>query len=360
MKGYRLSVLALILLPALIFAITALADRSDQANHQTPEPARFVRVAPVQLDVIQQPLRLPGLLRATATAELAFLHAGHLVERRVRRGEQVSAGQVLALLHNPALSPALSASEARLREVQTELAQAERELQRVEDLHQRDLVSTEALERARARRSALAEASGQAEAQRREASEQLAEASLRAPFAGTVIDIHAETGEFVSAGQPILALAGNSSLEVALQVSAARAAALRLDQPVRVLQANNGASSEARVIEIGLASGGRAAPLRLALDAFPAHWQPGLGVTVELDFAQEPRLSVPLAAVIDPGGGQARVFVLRDLQVQRLPVQLGPVSAGRIVVTGELTAEDVVVVAGHGQLLDGETVRVLP
>lgn len=351
---------ALILLSGLIFAIAAVSIGSGKAEPEAPEPARFVRVAAVQLTDIQQPLQLPGLLRASETAELAFLHAGQLTERRVRRGEQVEPGQVLALLHNPALSPTLSASEARVRELETELAQADRELQRVEELYRRSLVSTEALERARARRATLAEAGEQAEARRREASEQLAEASLRAPFAGMVIDIHAEAGEFVRAGQPILALAGNGSLEVALEVSARRAAALRVGQPVRVMDPGSQTDLAARVIEVGLAGPGRAAPLRLALDAFPPYWQPGLSVTVELDFAQESRLSIPLAAVTDPGGARPSVFALRGSRVERLPVKLGPVSGGRVVVEAALGAEDRVVIAGQGQLLDGESVRVMP
>lgn len=360
LKRWLLPMLTVVLLAALIFALTARSVGSGETNAQAPKPERFVRVAPVELETVEQPLRLPGLLRAAETADLAFLHAGHLAERRVRRGEPVNAGQVLALLHNPALSPALSASEARLREVQTELAQADRELQRVEDLQQRSLVSTEELERARARRSALAEAVEQAEARRREASEQLAEASLRAPFSGTVIDLHAESGEFVSAGQPILALAGNGSLEVELKISAQRASQMRSGQAVRVGETAHQLDLEARVIEIGLAAPGRPAPLRLVVDDPPAHWQPGLGVIVELDFAREPRLQVPLSAVIDPGGDQAVVFLIRDGKVERVPVQLGPVSAGRIAVSGSLNDADRVVIAGHGQLLDGESVRVLP
>ncbi len=359
-RHMRPAAFALILLSGLIFAIAAVSVGSGKDQPEAPEPARFVRVAAVQLTDIQQPLQLPGLLRASETAELAFLHAGQLAERRVRRGEQVELGQVLALLHNPALSPTLSASEARVRELETELAQADRELQRVEDLYRRSLVSTEALERARARRATLAEAGEQAEARRREASEQLAEASLRAPFAGMVIDIHAEAGEFVRAGQPILALAGNGSLEVALEVSARRAAALRVGQPVRVMDPGSQTDLAARVIEVGLAGPGRAAPLRLGLDGFPPHWQPGLSVMVELDFAQESRLSVPLAAVTDPGGGRPSVFALRGSRVERLPVKLGPVSGGRVVVEAALGAEDRVVIAGQGQLLDGESVRVLP
>ncbi len=355
-RGLLLLGLALLLTAGVV----AVLARSGEAELTAPETARFVRVAAATDEAGSEPLRLPGLLRATDTAELAFLHAGQLAERRVRRGEQVSAGQVLALLHNPALSPGLSAAEARLREVHTELEQVERERRRIEDLHERRLVPTEELERIHARRDALRQAVEQAEARRREASEQLAEASLRAPFAGTIVDLRVDAGEFVAAGQPILTLAGNGSLEVALEIGARRVRGLHPGQTALVRESDGSISAEASLVEIGLASPGRPAPLRLRIDEAPADWRPGLGVQVELNLAEPARLSVPLPAVVDPGSGQPRIFRVVDDRAFLVPVSLGPVRAGRVAVEGALAAGDMVVVAGQGQLLDGETVRVLP
>jgi len=346
---------------AMLLACGVWSALASAANTPLPAPEnlRFVRVAPVLSEPELERLRLPGLLRAADTAELAFLEAGHLAERRVTRGQQVAAGDILGLLYNPSLTPGLNAADARLNEVRTQLEQLEREQRRVQDLHERGLLPTEELERIVARRDSAIRVVDQAEAQRRQASEQLTEASLRAPFAGTVIDVFAEPGEFVAAGQPVLALAGNGRLEVILDLGAERAGRLQPGQTARVRGSDGSSEHQATVVEIGLGQPGRPAPVRLRMDASPPDWRPGLGVTVELSFNGAGRMSVPLSAVVDPGSGQPRVFRIRDDQASLVPVALGPVRADRVLIDGPLVAGDEVVIAGHGQLLDQESVRVL-
>ena len=361
LQNWQLTMKAIGIGAALLLAFGAwnLLANANEAALPPPETLRFVRVAPVVLEPDNERLRLPGLLRATDTAELAFLQAGQLAERRVIRGQQVAAGEILALLYNPSLTPGLIAAEARLSEVRTQLEQLEREQRRIRDLHERRLVSTEELERVVARRDALLGVVEQAEAQRREASEQLAEASLRAPFAGTIMEVLAERGEIVGAGQAIVILAGGDALEVALDLGAERAATLTLGQTARIDGADGSGEHMATVVEVGLAGSGRPAPVRLRIDQAPSGWRPGLGVQVELTFSGPPRMSVPLSAVVDPGSGQPRIFRITDERAVLVPVVLGPVRAGRVIVDGPLAAGDHIVVAGQGQLLDQEAVRVM-
>lgn len=348
---------ASLLLALLIWSLLAKATSPPPAP---PEAVRFVRTAPVMAMVDVERLRLPGLLRATNTAELAFLQTGQLAERRVIRGQRVEAGATLALLYNSSLTPGLSAADARLNEVRTQFEQVDREQRRLRDLHERNLVSTEELERIIARRDALAQVVDQAEAEQRRASEQLAEASLRAPFAGTVMDVLAEPGEFVAAGQAVVILAGNGALEVALDLGAERAARLALGQPASVRGSEGSGEHAATVVEVGLAGSGRPAPIRLRLDQAPSDWRPGMAVEVELAFSNPERMSVPLGAVVDPGSGQPRIFRIDDGRATLIPVALGPVRAGRIIIDGPVAAGDQVVIAGHSQLLDQEIVRILP
>lgn len=344
----------------LAFGIWSLLAKATPPPLPPPEATRFVRTAPVVAEVDVERLRLPGLLRATNTAELAFLQTGQLAERRVIRGQTVEAGAILALLYNSSLTPGLSAADARLNEVRTQLEQIDREQRRLRDLHDRNLVSTEELERIVSRRDALAQVVDQAEAEQQRASEQLAEASLRAPFAGTVMEVLAEPGEFVAAGQAVVILAGSGALEVALDLGAERAAMLSPGQPARVRAPNGSGEHAATVVEVGLAGPGRPAPVRLRMDQAPSDWRPGLAVEVELVFSNPERMSVPLGAVVDPGSGQPRIFRIDDDRATLIPVALGPVRAGRVIIDGPVAAGDQVAIAGHSQLLDQEIVRVVP
>jgi multidrug efflux pump subunit AcrA (membrane-fusion protein) len=73
-----------------------------------------------------------------------------------------------------------------------------------------------------------------------------------------------------------------------------------------------------------------------------------------------PALTVPLGAIVDPGTGRTRVFRVVEGRAAVTPVSVGRLVGGDVEVTGELAAGDHVVVAGHQQLLDGETVSILP
>ena len=346
---------------ALLLAVPltlALQYRANGPELAPPDPVRLVRTAPAQGQTEQSVLRLPGVVRASESTTLAFLHGGQLVERTVRRGEAVTAGQTLAILHNPALMPGLAAAEGQVAEINEQLVQLEREVRRLEDLYRRDLISTEELERATSRRNAARKSLDQAQARRNEAREQLEEAHLRAPFAGTVVDLKAEPGQFVTAGQPILSLAGNQGLDIELYLGSERTQQLQVGQSVTILPTGGKPSVAGSVRDIGLASPSQPATVVIGLNS--GEFRHGQNVRVEFNDLQAHDLSVPLAAIIDPAANGARLFRVANGRAIEVPVTLGAIAAGKVVVTGPLAEGDPVVIAGQGQLLDNDPVRVLP
>jgi len=335
-------------------AESASSDASAPTTRQTP-----VRVTEVRLSGATRELRLPGVVRAAQRAEPAFLHPGHLAERFVTRGARVEAGQRLATLQNPALAPALAAAEARVREQDERLVQLAADFERARTLQAQGLASEELLDRTRAQRNAAREARAQAVAALAEARDQLAEAVLRAPFAATVSDLLVEPGDFVQAGQPVLVLAGGAGHEVEIQLPEGLAKALRPGDEVRVRALVSGQWSAGRLREIGLARAGRPAPAVVELPENPA-WTPGLSVYVMLQQPIAESLLVPLGAIMDPGAGETRVFRVVDGHAVLTPVTAGRLVGGLVEVSGGLAAGDRVVIAGQQQLLDGESVRILP
>jgi RND family efflux transporter MFP subunit len=336
-------------------------DRPANTTDREPagEALRPVRIKAVAEAETRRELRLPGVLRATQRAEPAFLHAGHLAERFVARGDRVAAGQRLATLQNPALGPALAAAEARVREQDERLVQLEAEHERARELHARGLASADLLDRTLAQRNAAREARSQALAGVAEARDQLADAILRAPFDATVGDLYVEPGDFVRAGQPVLQLSGHSGLEVEVNLPDGLTRLLGPGDPAEVRALATGARAAGRVRELGVARSGRPAPAVVELvDA--EGWDPGVSVHVTLSHVAVPALTVPLGAIVDPGTGQTRVFRVVEGRAVLTPVTVGRLVGAQAEVTGPLTAGDNVVVAGHQQLLDGELVKVLP
>jgi HlyD family secretion protein len=211
--------------------------------------------------------------------------AGRLDTLMVERGAMVSAGDALfvvdAQLEQAVLSEAqarLSAAEARLADLrkgsrdeeiavrQAQLAQAESaaalsaaQLRRQRDLFGRDAVSRDALDQAetaaqrdRARvdelrgairvagMAARDDALRAAEDEQRaaaavvvQAQAQLTEKAVPAPAAGTIEEIYYRAGEWISAGQPVLALLPPENRHLRFFVSEAELGSLRIGQGLR-------------------------------------------------------------------------------------------------------------------------------
>lgn len=351
---------------AVLFGLLILTGcgNDEPVANSISEPGRPVRVVEARTMDTAETLRLPGAIRAVDRAHLAFLQPGYLAERRVQRGQQVSAGDVLATLHNPALQPGVAAAEASVNEARSRLEQLERDTERLTELVERNLASDDELEQTRANRDVARATLNQAEARRDEARNQLLDASLRAPFDGRIVELHLEPGDFAAAGQAVVTINGNNGLEVELQLPGRHAAALTNGQALELARVTDGRSTTAEVIEIGRAQPGQTAAVIAHLDTNIANdWQAGDAVYAELQLQGAEALSVPLSSIVNPGTRYSRVFRVRGdgsgNRAELIAIETGRTVRGWAQVAGALEAGDQVVVAGQAQLLDGEPVRII-
>jgi HlyD family secretion protein len=153
-----------------------------------------------------------GTVKACQRAKLAPPAGGQIARLPVKKGDRVQAGQVLLELWNDDIRAELSVTErdaaaakARREEACVSAKVARRESDRLAQLTERKLVSTELAERAAGEADA-SEAGCRAAAEQIRVSQARIEAAqarlertlLRAPFAGTVAEINGEIGEFVT------------------------------------------------------------------------------------------------------------------------------------------------------------------
>jgi RND family efflux transporter MFP subunit len=326
-----------------------------------PEPAAALRVvtAPVEATDASRRVRLAGVTRAADRANLAFTLPARLAERPVDIGDSVTAGQVLARLDDTEVRLAERAAAAALTELEARLDQARRDAGRVERLAAARAATVEELEQVRSATAALQAARDAAAARADDARRRVVESTLRAPFAGTVVAVHLEPGEWAAPGAPIVELAGSGALEVVVEVPEAVRARLALGQPVDVRLPFVDRSVDGRVTagaEAAAGAGGLC-PVEVSLGG-DGDVLPGLAAEVALELTPRPALTVPLEAVVNPGATSPAVFRISDGRALRVPVTLGEVLGDRVAVRGELAAGDRVAVAGHTVLASGDRVEV--
>lgn len=350
-------VLALAGLGSAYFAV----DSSAPAAGEGELAKKKVRVAAVEQASDPRELRFSGVTRSAQRARLSFAIGARLESRPVEVGDQVKRGQVLARLDSLEVKNGLATAQATLAEARARRSQLERDAQRVENLVAVKAATTEELEKTQAGLESLRAIEEGASSRVRELERLLGETGLRAPYDGTVTEVLAEPGEFVGPGRPIVTLSGEGDTEVQVEVPE-----MLLPQlvpgavvPVQVAMLGREVSGQIRSLGRSAAGPGQLFPVVVALDkaaGVPA------GATAELSFrlSESAALSVPVGAVVDPGGRRPAVFKVDGNLVRKVSVEVGSLLGSRVTVKGELAAGDRVVVGGQRGLLDGDGVEVVP
>lgn len=346
----------------LLGMLAALLAGCGEPSAAEREEVRSVRVAPVTVQDHARELRFSGITRSSRRAALAFQVSGTLSERPVDVGQAVRKGQLLARLYNPALSPTVDAARARVAELDARLEQLERDVRRAEDVYARKLISIAEVERVRSEQQVTRASRDLAAAQLSEASQRLQQASLHAPFDATVDQLRFEPGEFVAAGQVAMEISGTGALEIEFAIPESLVEGFVPGMPVNLsLPFLRDRQVAGRVIHVGEA-GGRAGgmfPVEVVLEEQAQSLRPGLTAELLLPVSDSGSMHVPLAAILDPGTGQPRVFRVTDGRIEPVLVNVGRLQGSAVEVSGPLQPGDRVVVTSLGSLTPGQQVEIL-
>jgi RND family efflux transporter MFP subunit len=346
----------------LALASLLVACGEPQASEAQEGQLRYVRVARVVQEDHARELRFSGITRSARRATLAFQVSGTLAERPVEIGQTVRKGQLLARLYNPALGPGVAAGEARVAELDARLEQLARDVQRADEVYARQLISIADVEKVRSQQQVARASRDLAAAQLAEARQQLQQATLLAPFDAGVDAVLFERGEFVAAGQAAIQISGTGALEVEFAIPeslidefvAGRQVMLNLP----FLQDRQVPAHVSLVGEAGGRAGGLF-PVEVVLESGELGLRPGLTVELLLPVSGRTSLSVPLAAILDPGTGQPRVFRVLDGRVEPVFVKVGRLQGSQVEVFGPLQEGEQVVITSLGSLTPGQQVEIL-
>lgn len=322
-----------------------------------PAPPRVVRTLIVGAGddpkVVQSKANLrtySGEVHARHEATLGFRIPGKVVTRLVDAGSAVRAGQPLARL---------DAADAGLQTAQTgaQAALARAEAKRYRELRARNFVSQAALE---AKETALAAAEAQAGLTRN----QMAYTTLTADRAGVIVAVLAESGQVVTAGQPVLRLAPDGEREVAINLPETEVTrfAPGMSAEVRLWAQGQAAPLVGKIREITPMADPltRTYAVRVALPG--ANPRLPLGLTANVRFPEAKTASgdairLPLAAIFQQGEQMAVWIVGADNTVSLRPVTVAELDDDGARITAGLTAGERIVAAGVHKLTAGEKVR---
>ena len=324
-----------------------------------------VDVITVSSSQLQPSIPLSGSLRPAAQTVVKTKVAGELREVRVREGEAVRRGQVLATIDSTELDARLAEKRAALAAARAQRDLARKNWAMNEQLLRQNFISRNAADTV-ASALAVGDANvGAAEAQVSLARKALADAMLTAPMAGVVAERFSEPGEKLPVDARVLSLVDLSRMELEADVPASDIGSVRVGGRVEFLvEGIQGRPFEGRVERINPSADQRSRRIKVYIAvANPRHELRGgmfAGGTVA---SAEPRQAtlVP-AAVVRQDGGQDAVLVVEGGRVARRVVRLGARDGGRdqVEILEGLSPGERVITGNPANLRPGDRVRVAP
>ncbi|MDQ2858536.1 MAG: efflux RND transporter periplasmic adaptor subunit [Candidatus Eremiobacteraeota bacterium] len=138
----------------------------------------------------------------------------------------------------------------------------------------------------------------------------VANATLRAPEAGVVLQLLKHVGEAVDPTQPVIVVGPQSDRSVTLTVAGADGALVRVGNAVTVTDPTRRSTAAGRVVAVVPAVDPSTQTTTVVASGVPPDSAPGNAVTASIDVATHRGIIVPTTALIDdPQTGKTMVFV---------------------------------------------------
>jgi len=359
MRGKKLAIAFLIgIAPAGVGAVSTPAALSAQTPMVATDTARM---APVINRV-----RLTGTVVSPRTAQLSSDVGGLVNEVLVDLGDRVAAGDPVVRLDAALYRLRYESAQAQTREAREEVADAERRVRIAERLADNNNIPQNELD---ARQAALRIARAKVErleAEQRRWRARVQRHTISAPFDGVITRRESEVGEWVDTGDTLVELVDVDHLVVDAAVpqryfpdlGKAPDVTLRFDAlPDRDVNAEV-------VARVPLSdSTARTFTLRLRPKAKNIPLTPGMSarVIMRLDSGKQ-GVVIPRDAVMRYPDGRTTVWVTEsedgNVTVSERQVDLGRAFDGRVHVRSGLEAGTRIVVRGNESLRPGQKVRV--
>jgi membrane fusion protein (multidrug efflux system) len=314
-----------------------------QEPEERPTP---VLIATLERGTIQGQIRAASTIEAELQVTVHAESVGRITSLVLEEGDTIEAGQVLARIRREAQSLGVERAE-------TNLADAERELARVEALFRQGIASQSELDQARTRVDT-------ASLDKRDRRRDLSNTVIVAPFTGVLTRRFVDEGAFVANGAQVFEITDFSTLVARVYVPERELDRIAVGQPAQIVgkaaKNRQGTGSVRRIAPVVDATTGTV-KITIALPTELAGGSNGFlpGMYAEVTLTTERHENVPLVpkpALIHEDE-QTFVFIADGDRARRVLIQTGLADDDFVEVIGGIDVGARIIVAGQTGLKDG-------
>ena len=372
-------------------------EPADQPPATTTTAATSVTVQKVQVATVQQSLKATGTVQAFDLLQVSPQVSGLQIRQvRVREGDQLAAGQVLAVLDDSVLRTQLSQAQANYAQAEAQVlqekaeqaqaeanaAEARENFERYQSLHDQGGISLEELTSRRTQSITAREAVGVAKAAVQSAQAtvnsraaeisrletQLQQTVVTAPANGQIAERQATVGDTSSTGTPLFTMVQDGLLELVIDLPQRQLSAIQVGAPVTVTSSSNDRiqlQGSVRSIDPQVDQQTRQAAVNVSLPT-SADLRKGMFLQAEFMTGQRSGLVLPANAVLPQADDSFKVFTVSEAGTAELvPITIGarlPATANqpeRLEILSGINEGVSVIVEGAGYLQPGDPVSAV-
>lgn len=200
-----------------LLVLSACSGKEKNETTANTDAAITVKVATPSGDV-QQGVNVSGQIEAAQSANISTRVMGYITMLKVKVGDHVSKGQLLATISNQDMLAKRAQADAMIAEAQASVNSAQKDFDRFTALYKQQSATAKELDNVTLQYNAAKARMEGAKQMRNEVNAMLGYTSLTAPFAGIVTQKLADAGSMASPGMPILTIEQSGSYQVSASV----------------------------------------------------------------------------------------------------------------------------------------------
>lgn len=327
----------------LIFINWPVPDQAArEGSRATPVVTQIVSIEPFAVT-----LQALGTAKANESVMITPQESDVITSLNFSDGQRVETGTVLAQLNS-------NEQKARLNELNINLAEAERQLKRIQNLVLSNSTSAQLLDEQQARVKALI-------AQREVAQENLNKTFITAPFSGKLGLRQVSLGAYVKPGDVLTTLDDIKTIKVDFSISERHLPSVNEGQTVFAESvAYPGVQFEGTITNVNsrIDPATRSFSIRTKIDNAAEQLRPGMLLTITLQKRVLNTLVIDEKALV-PDHEDQFVFKVVDGKAVKTKVIIGVRRPGKVQILEGVAIGDEVVVQGTLRIRDGSELRVL-
>lgn len=327
-------------------------EKEIGASSQKGAILKNVTVHKIEPKIFEHFIEVQGNVESEKNVLLTPEMSGILTSRSVSEGQDVSQGQVLAVIDAEPLRKSIAELETRLELARTVF-------QRQENLWKQKIGSEIQYLQAKNNVESL-------EKSVESLKSQLKKSAVSSPISGTVDQVFVNVGEMANPAMPIARIVNLSQVMVNAEVSENYLTTIKKGDEVVVSFPNLNLEKKLKISTIGqfINPQNRSFRVRIDIDNKDRMLRPNTSANIKIkDFSQQNSLSVPDQLIQRSTNGEYFMFVVRPKDgknlVEKVMVKTGISYQGFTLISEGLQAGDFVIEKGYSEVVSGEEVNII-